>query len=43
VAKHLAEARGCVYRDFAEFIAAPEALAAAASNCAPAASLALLR
>ncbi|HEY8162249.1 MAG TPA: hydantoinase/oxoprolinase family protein [Methylocystis sp.] len=38
----LAQAQSRSYRDFAEFIAAPDALRAAASNCAPAAALALL-
>ena len=42
VARRLAEAQGRDYRDFADLITAPEALAAAASNCAPAAALALL-
>lgn len=40
--KRLAQAHGRGYRDFAEFIVAPEDLRAAAADCAPAAALALL-
>lgn len=42
IVKRLAEAQGRAYRDFAALIAGPQALVAAASNCAPAAALALL-
>lgn len=42
VARMAAE-RGRAYRDFASFIDAPAALAAAAADCAPAASMALVR
>jgi (4-(4-[2-(gamma-L-glutamylamino)ethyl]phenoxymethyl)furan-2-yl)methanamine synthase len=38
----LAKGQGRAYRDFVEFIAAPDELRAAAANCAPAAALALL-
>lgn len=39
----LAQAQGRAYRDVAAFIAAPDALRAAAADCAPAAALALLQ
>ncbi len=42
IVKRLAEAQGRAYRDFSELVAGPPALVAAASNCAPAAALALL-
>jgi probable H4MPT-linked C1 transfer pathway protein len=42
LASRLAESRGRDCRDFAAFIAAPDALRAAAADCAPAAALALL-
>ncbi|KAF2989822.1 H4MPT-linked C1 transfer pathway protein [Methylocystis sp. MJC1] len=38
----LAQAQGRAYLDFADYIAAPDELRAAAANCAPAAALALL-
>lgn len=38
----LARAQGRAYRDLATFVAAPDALAAAAADCAPATALALL-
>jgi probable H4MPT-linked C1 transfer pathway protein len=40
--RRLAVSQGRAYRDFAEFVAAPEELRAAAANCAPATALALL-
>lgn len=40
--RRLATSQGRAYRDFAECVAAPEELRAAAANCAPATALALL-
>ncbi|WP_442756421.1 hydantoinase/oxoprolinase family protein [Methylocystis sp. JAN1] len=42
LARRLAASQGRGYRDFSEFIIAPEELRAAAANCAPAAALALV-
>lgn len=42
LAQRLAQAQGFAYRDFAELLPAPDALRAAAANCAPAAALALI-
>jgi (4-(4-[2-(gamma-L-glutamylamino)ethyl]phenoxymethyl)furan-2-yl)methanamine synthase len=42
LAQRLAQTQGCAYHDVAELLPAPDALRAAAANCAPAAALALL-